>query len=84
MGLQIRSGDLEYVFWWLLDAPESNVELEVLSPFPGLEKLVDQDFQPCSIICTSCGGLDTFEGLPLRADYGHIQLFGLESSQELK
>lgn len=74
VGLSIDSNDLEYLFWWLLGAPESGVEIRVVRPLESLRPLVRDEFAPCAVICTNCGS-DTFDGLPLQADYGSARVY---------
>jgi hypothetical protein len=76
VGLQIDSHDLEYTFWWLLDAPQSGVRIEVLDTYPELQRYVDQTFKPCAVLCTICKGESHVHGLPLVNDYtGDVQLY---------
>jgi hypothetical protein len=75
VGLWLHHEDLEYTFWWLLEAPQSGVELRFVRTEPPLEKYLDAEYNPCAIICTQCRGAQSVDGLPLKADYGQIQLF---------
>lgn len=75
VGLRIDSHDLEYLFWWLLDAPKSGVRLETLYTFPELERYIDPAFKPCAVICTICGERTSLHGLPLTGEYGGVKLF---------
>jgi 4-amino-4-deoxy-L-arabinose transferase-like glycosyltransferase len=76
VGLRIDSGDLEYAFWWLLDAPQSGTHIETLYPLDSLEGLVNRDFVPCAIICSVCGETrDTLNGLDLHIDAGVLKLY---------
>jgi 4-amino-4-deoxy-L-arabinose transferase-like glycosyltransferase len=79
VGLALTSGDFEYMFWWLLDAPQSGIQLRSFSADPLLERYLVPDYQPCAVICTHCGGQGEIRGLPLVGDYGHVQLY-LENS----
>lgn len=63
VGLRLDSHDLEYAFWWLLDAPQSGVQIETLYTFPELSRYIDKTFEPCSVICTICGDRLTYGGL---------------------
>jgi hypothetical protein len=74
IGLWLDSEDVEYVIWWLLDAPQSGRVIRHVVGYPDLSK-IDPEFAPCAIICTQCQGLDSYQGLPLSGDYGHIQIF---------
>jgi hypothetical protein len=76
VGLQLDSHDLEYTFWWLLDAPQSGIRLETIYTYPILERYVDPSFKPCAILCTICRGKARLHGLDLVSDYtGKVQLF---------
>lgn len=76
VGLRIDSHDLEYPYWWLLDAPQSGIRLEVVDTYPHLERYLDQDFKPCAIICSVCGDLERLYGLRRQGDFGEgIVLF---------
>jgi len=75
VGLWLYHEDLEYTFWWLLNAPQSGVELRFIRTEPALERYLEPDYSPCAIICTQCQGLAKVDGLPLNADFGQIQLY---------
>jgi hypothetical protein len=70
VGLKIDSSDIEYPFWWLLDAPQSGIRIEAIEVHPQLERYVDPDFKPCAIICTICGDRDRIHGLERVGDFG--------------
>jgi hypothetical protein len=76
IGLKTDSSDLEYVYWWLLDAPQSGRRLESLNPLPELERYLDPGFKPCAIICTDCGkDQPTLNGLDLAGEFGEIKIY---------
>jgi hypothetical protein len=75
VGLWLHHEDLEYTFWWLLQAPQSGIQLRFVKAPSELERYLDQDFQPCAIICTLCQAQKSFQGVPLAGDFGHVQLF---------
>jgi hypothetical protein len=76
VGLRIDSDDLEYAFWWLLDAPQSGTRSETLYPLSSLDGLVDRSFKPCAVICSVCGdSRETLNGLELVLDTGVFKLF---------
>jgi hypothetical protein len=75
VGLRLNSSELEYAFWWLLDAPQSGVKMEILYTYPVLERYIDHSFKPCAIICTICGERTTLHGLPLVADFGYSRVY---------
>ncbi len=75
IGLRIDSHDLEYLYWWLLNAPQSGIRIETIYFSPRLEKYVDKIFKPCAIICTICGDRTRLHGLNLTGTYGNAKLF---------
>jgi hypothetical protein len=75
IGLRIDSHDPEYLFWWLLGAPQSGVRLESIYTSRGLEQFIDPTFKPCAIICTICGNRTQLHGLDLVGDYSSVKLF---------
>jgi hypothetical protein len=75
IGLRIDSHDLEYPFWWLLDAPQSEIRLEHVDPYPHLLRYVAPDFRPCAILCMVCDGRGTLHGLDWVATFGPISVF---------
>jgi hypothetical protein len=79
LGLSIDSHDPEYLFWWLLGAPQSRIRLEHVTPDPELTGLVDPAFEPCAVVCTICGEEGPFRGKPLRLAFGRTRLY-LDSS----
>ncbi len=79
IGLRIDSHDLEYPFWWLLDAPQSGIRLEHIDPYPHLLRYVAPDFRPCAILCMVCEGRSTLYGLDRLDEFGGISVFGGEA-----
>jgi hypothetical protein len=75
IGLQLDSSDLEYQFWWILDAPQSGYRLETIYTYPILEDLLDREFTPCAVICTICGERLQLGDLTLKSDFGGARLF---------
>jgi hypothetical protein len=75
VGLRLDSHDLEYVYWWLLDAPQSGIRMENIDPAPHLERYVDPEFRPCAIVCMVCGGRTRFHGLDRTFAEGEISVF---------
>jgi hypothetical protein len=76
IGLIIDSSDLEYAYWWLLDAPQSGRRLESLRPMPELRRYLDPDFRPCAIICTECPpDQSKLDGAQLAGEFGHIKIY---------
>ena len=76
VGMRIDSGDLEYAFWWLLDAPQSGARIEVLYPLSSLNSYVDRSFEPCAIVCSICNeDRATLNGLELVSGDGPFKLY---------
>jgi len=76
VGLRIDSGDLEYAFWWLLDAPQSGTRIEVLYPLSSLNRYVDRSFIPCAIVCSICNEERmSLNGLELVSANGPFKLY---------
>ena len=63
VGLRLYSDDLEYPYWWLLEAPQSGIRIEVVVTYPHLEIYLDLDFEPCIIICRIYENQETLYGL---------------------
>lgn len=70
VGLKKDSGDIEYPYWWLLEAPQSGIRIEAIDPTAALERYIDPSFSPCAIICSVCDDRDRFHGLERVGDYG--------------
>ena len=79
VGLRIDSNGLEYLYWWVLGAPQSGIELQVLNPIPESKRFADPTFSPCVVVCTICTDETEIDGLPRITDFGGISLYGLES-----
>lgn len=80
VGLYLDSHDYEYLFWWLLDAPQSGIRIEALHALPETERYRNESFAPCAVLCTLCRQGDRiqerFYGLDLVSDYsGRVQLY---------
>jgi hypothetical protein len=75
IGLRIDSHDSEYLFWKLLNAPQSGIRLENIYPFPELKRYSDPSFKPCAVICTICGERQQVHGLELASGFGEVKLY---------
>jgi hypothetical protein len=75
VGLRIDSHDLEYVFWWLLNAPQSGIRIESLDTHLRLQRYVDPNFKPCAIICTICGDKQSLHNLDLNGDFSTVRVY---------
>ena len=78
IGLRINSSDPEYLFWWMLNAPRDDIQLEVINTYEHLVRYSDPDFSPCNIVCTVCPPDTDIEGYSISADFGSIQLYELK------
>jgi hypothetical protein len=72
VGLRIDSHDLEYPFWWLLQAPQSGIRIESIYYSSQLARYADPTFKPCAIICTICSGRTRLNGLDLFGSYSGV------------
>jgi hypothetical protein len=70
VGLRIDSHDIEYQYWWMLQAPQSGVRIESLYYSDGLARYADPSFKPCAIICTICADRSHINGLDLSSPFG--------------
>lgn len=62
VALRIDSHDPEYSLWWLLEAPQSGIQLRHLEYADELKVYADPEFDPCIILCTICSRGSAFEG----------------------
>ncbi len=72
IGLQLDSHDPEYLFWWLLDAPQSGIRIETGTSFPELKQYLVPGYQPCAILCTTCTQTTTIEGYQMEEAFGGV------------
>jgi 4-amino-4-deoxy-L-arabinose transferase-like glycosyltransferase len=75
VGLRINSSDPDYLFWRVLDAPESGVHIENIYPLPETQRYADPGFKPCAIICTICSDRERLHGLEMVSDFSGVRLF---------
>lgn len=76
VGLGIGPQDLEYAFWWLLDAPQSGVRIEVINPSPVTARYADPQFEPCAVLCTRCGAIQSqVDQMHLVGEYDNYDLY---------
>lgn len=54
VGIRMDSHDPEYLWWWLLQPEDNEIQIEHDLVFPGLEAYSRKDFQPCALICVIC------------------------------
>jgi len=72
VGLLLDSHDPEFLFWWLLDVPESGIRIETGTTIPELQRYVDPNFKPCTILCTICTESTAMPGYLLEGAFGGI------------
>jgi hypothetical protein len=75
VGLRIDSHDMEYLYWWSLGAPNDDMRVESILTYPELERYLDPSFQPCAVICTTCGHRTEAFGLELSYNRQLLSLF---------
>jgi hypothetical protein len=75
VGLKIDSHDLEYTFWWLLNAPQSGILIESIDTYPRLQRYVDPNYKPCAIICTICSDNPSLHNLDLGGDFLNVRVY---------
>ena len=76
IGLMLGGDDPEYLWWVLLGAPRSQLQLEWLVKGTPSDRFSDPTFKPCAVICTSCpGDWKTAFGIPLDFQTGDLRLF---------
>lgn len=78
IGLNAGSDFLEYPLWWLLEAPQSGVRIEVLNTDVRLQPFADASFTPCALVCAQCDGYDVYGMLRYAGQYDSIRLFSTE------
>jgi hypothetical protein len=75
VGLRLDSHDLEYPFWWLLNAPQSGIRIESIDTSPLFQRYVDPTFKPCAIICTICSDKARLHNLDLSGDFNSVRVY---------
>jgi len=75
VGLSIAERDFEYTFWWLLDAPQSGIQLQHEKTTPQSAKYKAPGFGACAVICTECELKGDYYASWDLVDYGHVKLF---------
>jgi hypothetical protein len=75
VGLVISGSSPEYLYWVALDAPRPDMRIEWITTSAVSQKLKDPSFNPCAVICESCGKDDHFNNLIKVLDNGSQQLF---------
>lgn len=68
VGIKLRSSDVEYPLWYLLVSEGLDPQIKHIDVPSPSGKYLDESFQPCAIVCTTCDR-DSLHGLPLKAVY---------------
>ncbi len=75
VGLRLDSHDLEYPFWWLLNAPQSGIHIESIDTSPLFLRYAVPDYKPCAIICTICSDNPRLHNLDLSGDFSSVRVY---------
>ena len=75
VGLIVDQSFLEYALWWLLEAPQSGIEIRILVSEADDYPSVAEDFEPCAVVCTHCGDAERVHGLSDRTRFDTLTLF---------
>jgi len=70
-----RSMFPEYPLWWVLDAPQSGIEIRTIADKPHLLRYRVEDFEPCAIFCTACDGSEKYDGFEHVGKFDSVHLF---------
>ncbi len=79
IGIKIDSSDIEYPFWFLLEAPRSGARIEHLDVQGGSARYLPLDSHPCALVCSYCGD-ESQHGLPLATVYQGKYFLYMQSS----
>jgi hypothetical protein len=74
--LRIDSSDPEYLFWWTIKPLDNQIMVQSTYVDPSVEGLLDREFNPCAVVCTTCSNIDEYNGMPLTGDFGNVRIFG--------
>ena len=75
VGMAISGSGAEYPYWVLLGAPRNDLRIEWIVAGTPSARYSDPSFDPCAIICDTCGDDTTYRGLPLFTQFGKINLY---------
>ncbi len=75
VGVAISGAGAEYPYWVLLGAPRDDLRIEWIVAGTPSAQYSDPDFQPCAIICDTCGDEQYFRELPLLTQFRDINLY---------
>lgn len=75
VGIAISGAGAEYPYWVLLGAPRDDLRIEWVVAGTPSAQYSDPDFQPCAVICDTCGDEQLFRGLPLFTQFRDINLY---------
>jgi hypothetical protein len=75
VGIAISGAGAEYPYWVLLGAPRHDLRIEWIVAGTPSAQYSDPYFQPCAVICDTCGDEQLFRGLPLLTQFRDINLY---------
>ncbi len=75
VGLMLTGSNAEYLFWSILGAPRSDLDLEWIVS-GATTRYAPPDFQPCAVICQTCSDeVERIRGLPLSFSRDRYRLY---------
>jgi hypothetical protein len=81
VGLMLTGNGAEYPFWYMLEAPRSDLRIEWIVAGTESARLSDPSFDPCAVICENCQiQTQTFRGLPQVFERAPYRLFLSEAN----
>jgi hypothetical protein len=75
VGIAISGAGAEYPYWVLLGAPRDDLRIEWIVVGTPSAQYSDPNFQPCAVVCDTCGDEQLFRGLPLFTQFRDINLY---------
>jgi len=76
VGLMLAGNGVEYTFWDMLGAPNTDVRLEWIVRGTPSERFLDEGFAPCAVICENCqADPESFRNLPKALERAPYRLY---------
>jgi len=75
VGVALSGSEAEYPYWVLLGAPRPDLRLEWIVAGTPSARYRDPAFKPCAVLCDTCGGAPSFQGLPRVDEQGGTGLY---------
>jgi hypothetical protein len=76
IGVRFGADQPEYLFWALLDFPRTDMNIRWVSVGGPTAKFVDESFQPCVVLCTTCkDDLTELYDLPVFYRDGNFKIY---------